>query len=115
MPNSKPIKPNSPTVSTFLKDCTVYILYTNAKTFADDILPNHVGDDELKIIDGVGTRRMTNKDEKGLPKEPNKEWKPNEKVVSQNENVYHYLWNPTEMPHLNPGNGGGCLEEGEID
>ncbi|GJR36256.1 hypothetical protein Tco_1211940 [Tanacetum coccineum] len=58
MPNLNLIHSNSPTVSPFFKDCTVHIPYTNAKTFADDILPNHVGDKELKSIDGVGIGRM---------------------------------------------------------
>ncbi|GJZ73372.1 hypothetical protein Tco_0637518 [Tanacetum coccineum] len=95
MPNPNPINSNSPTESPFLKDCTVHIPYTNAKTFANVVLSNHVGDKELKSFDGVGTRRMTkkeiNKDNKGMPKEPKKEWKLNEKVVPRNKDVYHYL------------------------
>ncbi|GJV96256.1 hypothetical protein Tco_1547833 [Tanacetum coccineum] len=86
------------------QDCTLDIPYTNAKTFADDVLLNHVGDEELKSFDGVGIRRMTKKEKNGLglPKEPNKEWKQNEKVVPTNkENVDHYLWHPTKIPHLN--------------
>ncbi|GJU34250.1 hypothetical protein Tco_1182604 [Tanacetum coccineum] len=75
MLNTNPIMFNSPTVSPFLKDYTVHIPYTNAKTFEYDVLPNHVGDKELNAIDGVGTRMMTNKekDDNGLPKEPKKE------------------------------------------
>ncbi|GKB19881.1 hypothetical protein Tco_0853804 [Tanacetum coccineum] len=75
MPNPNPINSNSPTVSPFLKDSTVHIPYTNVKTFADDVLLNHVGDEELKSFDGVGTRRMTEKEknDKGMLKEPNKE------------------------------------------
>ncbi|GJW09602.1 hypothetical protein Tco_1575429 [Tanacetum coccineum] len=57
------INSNSPTLSSFLKDCTMHIPYTNAKTFADDSLPNHVGDKELSLIDGVGTRKMTKKND----------------------------------------------------
>ncbi|GJW94443.1 hypothetical protein Tco_0174115 [Tanacetum coccineum] len=101
MPNSDLINSNLPTVSPFLEDCTVYIPYTNAKTFADNVLLNHVSGDELNLIDGVGTRKMIKKDDIGLPKKPIKEWKQNEKVVSNNENIYHYLWHPTEIPHLN--------------
>ncbi|GJX65581.1 hypothetical protein Tco_0299924 [Tanacetum coccineum] len=104
MPKPSLIKSNSPTVSPFLKDCTVHIPYTNAKTFADAILPNHVGDKELKSVDGVGIRVLTKnkikKDDMGMPKEPNKEWKLNEKAGPQNEEVYHYQWHPTEIPHL---------------
>ncbi|GJU23669.1 hypothetical protein Tco_1157011, partial [Tanacetum coccineum] len=89
MPNLSLIKPNSPTVSPFLKDCTVHIPYTNAKMFADDVLPNHVGDKELKSIDGiineVLTKKEIKKDDMCVPKEPNKEWKLNEKVVPHNE------------------------------
>ncbi|GJV69684.1 hypothetical protein Tco_1485193 [Tanacetum coccineum] len=59
MSNSSLILSNSPTVSPFIKDCTVHIPYTNAKMFADDVLPNHVGDKELKSFDGVGTGRIT--------------------------------------------------------
>ncbi|GJR21843.1 reverse transcriptase domain-containing protein [Tanacetum coccineum] len=59
MPNPNPIMSNSPTVSPFLKDCIVHIPYTNAKTFADVVLPNHVSDNELKSIDGVGNGVLT--------------------------------------------------------
>ncbi|GJX66366.1 hypothetical protein Tco_0300709 [Tanacetum coccineum] len=97
MPN-----PN-PSLSSFLKDCTVHILYTNAKTFADVVLPNHVGDEELNSIDGAGigvlTKAKIKKDENGVPKKP--KWKLNDKAVPHNEEVYHYLWHPTEIPHLN--------------
>nr|GEZ02120.1 hypothetical protein [Tanacetum cinerariifolium] len=81
MPNPNPIKSKPPTVSPFLKDYTVHIPYTNAKTFADDVLSNHVGDKELKSIDGIGNEVLTKKekDDKGLSKEPNKEWKLSEK------------------------------------
>ncbi|GKF56065.1 hypothetical protein Tco_0166405, partial [Tanacetum coccineum] len=72
--------------------------YTNAKTFANDALSNHVGDKESKSIDGVGNEVLTKtkkeKDDNDVPKESNKEWKLNEKVVPHNENVYHYLWHP---------------------
>ncbi|GJU87195.1 hypothetical protein Tco_1294741 [Tanacetum coccineum] len=103
MPNPNLINSNSPSVSPFLKDCTVHIPYTNAKTFADNVLSNHVGNKELKSYDGVGTGRMIKKekDEEGMPKEPNKEWKLNEKVVPHNKEVYHHQWHPTEIPHLN--------------
>ncbi|GKD04548.1 hypothetical protein Tco_1179522, partial [Tanacetum coccineum] len=98
-PNLNPINSNSSIVSPFLKDCTVHILHTNAKTFADDVLPNHVGNKELKSFDGIGTGKMTKK-ENGVPKEPHKEWKINEKAVPHKENVYSYLWYPTELPIL---------------
>ncbi|GKD97495.1 hypothetical protein Tco_1381392 [Tanacetum coccineum] len=38
MPKPSLIKSNSPTISPFLKDCTVHIPYTNAKTFADVVI-----------------------------------------------------------------------------
>ncbi|GJX88322.1 reverse transcriptase domain-containing protein [Tanacetum coccineum] len=76
MPNPNPITSNSPTLPPFLKDCTVHIPYTNAKTFADVVLSNHVGDKELKFISGVGngalTKKKKKKNDRGLPKEPNK-------------------------------------------
>nr|GEX21204.1 hypothetical protein [Tanacetum cinerariifolium] len=72
IPNPSLIKSNSPTVSPFLKDCTMRIPYTNAKTFASDVSMNNVGDKELKSIDGVVIRQMTKKDDMGFPKEPNK-------------------------------------------
>ncbi|GJZ11030.1 hypothetical protein Tco_0545789 [Tanacetum coccineum] len=87
MPNSNQIMSNSPTVSTFFKDCTMHISYTNAKTFADDALLNHVGDKELKSIDGVGngvlTKTKIKKD--GVPTKLNKEWKLNEKEVIEED------------------------------
>ncbi|GKB74661.1 hypothetical protein Tco_0936073 [Tanacetum coccineum] len=102
--NLKQIKSNSPTVSPFLKDYTVHIPYPNAKTFADDVMSNHVGGKELNSIDGIETGRITKKKikkkEMGLPKEPNKEWKLNEEAVPYNE-VYHCLWHPTKILHLN--------------
>ncbi|GKB83127.1 hypothetical protein Tco_0950022, partial [Tanacetum coccineum] len=71
------------------------------KVYKKDVLANHVGDEELNAIDGVGNRVLTKKeikkDGKGMPKEPNKERKLNEKVVPHNEEVYHYLWHPTEI------------------
>nr|GFA36619.1 hypothetical protein [Tanacetum cinerariifolium] len=75
MPNPKPINSNSQTVSHFLKDYTKHIPYMNAKKFANDALLNNVGDKELKSFDRIGTRRMTKKEknENGVPKEPNKE------------------------------------------
>ncbi|GKD23422.1 hypothetical protein Tco_1225125 [Tanacetum coccineum] len=105
MPNPNLIMSKSPTISPFLKDCIVHILYTNAKMFTDDVLPNHVGDKEVKSMDGIGdevlTRKKIKKNGMGMPKELNKEWKLNEKAVPCNENVYHYLWHPTEILHLN--------------
>ncbi|GKA98015.1 hypothetical protein Tco_0825909 [Tanacetum coccineum] len=75
------------------------------KTFTDDVSLNHVGGKKLNSVDGVGNEVLTKKDikknDKGMPKEPNKEWKLNEKVVPREENVYHYLWHLTEIPHLN--------------
>ncbi|GJZ01281.1 hypothetical protein Tco_0519242 [Tanacetum coccineum] len=61
MPNPSLINSNSPNVPPFLKDSTVNIPYTNAKTFADDVLLNHVGDKELNSIDGVGYEVLTKK------------------------------------------------------
>nr|GEU29208.1 retrotransposon protein, putative, Ty1-copia subclass [Tanacetum cinerariifolium] len=84
VPNPKPINFNSPTVSPFLKDYTVHIIYTNVKTFVDDVLPNLVGDKELKSSDVIGNGSMTKKkikkDDMGFSKpqniESNKEVRP---------------------------------------
>ncbi|GJY41088.1 hypothetical protein Tco_0428358 [Tanacetum coccineum] len=54
MPNPNPIEANSPTISPFSKDYTVHIPYTNANTFADVVLLNHVGEKEFKSIVGNG-------------------------------------------------------------
>nr|GEV26730.1 reverse transcriptase domain-containing protein [Tanacetum cinerariifolium] len=64
MLNLNPIMSNSPTVSSYLKDCTMHIPYMTTKTFIDDVLPNHVGDEELNSIDGVGTRIFKKKETK---------------------------------------------------
>nr|GEU97289.1 putative reverse transcriptase domain-containing protein [Tanacetum cinerariifolium] len=74
----------------------MHISYTNANSFVDNVLPNHVGDNELNSIDDVGARKMTKKNDKGKPKELNKEWKMNEKVAPHNKEVYHYLWRMLE-------------------
>nr|GEZ21390.1 hypothetical protein [Tanacetum cinerariifolium] len=83
MSNRSLIQSNSPTVSPFLKDSTMHIPYTNANTFANDVLANHVGDKELNSIDGIGIgvlrKKEIKKDKVGLLKEHNKEWEMNEK------------------------------------
>nr|GEV02499.1 retrovirus-related Pol polyprotein from transposon TNT 1-94 [Tanacetum cinerariifolium] len=90
-PKPNPIMSNSPKVSPFLKDCTMYIPYTNAKTFAEGVLPNRVGDKESESIDGVKTRRMTKKEIKkdvnDMPKEPNKECDLDDKVLAKIKEV----------------------------
>ncbi|GJZ45412.1 hypothetical protein Tco_0593008 [Tanacetum coccineum] len=66
---------------------------------------NHVGDKELRSYDGVGNgvlaKNEIKKDGNDVPKESNKEWKLNEKVVPRNKEVYHYEWHPIEISHLN--------------
>ncbi|GJX60903.1 hypothetical protein Tco_0292293 [Tanacetum coccineum] len=78
MPNLDPIEANSPTVSPFPKDCTVHIPYTDAKTFADAVLLNHVGEKEFKSIvgDGIGvlTKKKIKKNDIGLSKKLVMEW-----------------------------------------
>nr|GEW58195.1 hypothetical protein [Tanacetum cinerariifolium] len=105
MPNPIPIMSNLPTISPFLKDCTVHIPYTQEKVFEDDKMSSHVCDEELNAVIGVGNRVLINiefkKDDMGLPKEPNKKWKLNEKAVPHNQKVYHYQWHPNEISHLN--------------
>ncbi|GKE57753.1 hypothetical protein Tco_1496938, partial [Tanacetum coccineum] len=61
MPNPNPIEANSPIVLPFPKDCTVHIPYTDAKTFADVVLLNHVGEKEIKSIVGDGIGVLTKK------------------------------------------------------
>ncbi|GKE47706.1 hypothetical protein Tco_1478964 [Tanacetum coccineum] len=61
MPNPNPIEANSPTISPFSKDCTMHTPYTDAKTFADVVLLNHVGEKEFKSIVGDGIRVLTKK------------------------------------------------------
>ncbi|GKF32630.1 hypothetical protein Tco_0102428 [Tanacetum coccineum] len=77
IPNLNPVMSKSLTVSPFLKDCIMHIPYTTVKMFADNVLSNYVGGEELNSIDGVGNRVLTKKkikkDDKGTPKEPNKE------------------------------------------
>ncbi|GKD17986.1 hypothetical protein Tco_1207144 [Tanacetum coccineum] len=53
MPNPNLIMSNSPTVSPFLKDCTVHIPYTQEKVFEHDEISNHVGDKELISFVGI--------------------------------------------------------------
>ncbi|GKA97843.1 hypothetical protein Tco_0825737 [Tanacetum coccineum] len=53
MPNQNLIMSISPTVSPFLKDCTVHILYTQEKVFEHDEISNHVGDKELISFVGI--------------------------------------------------------------
>ncbi|GJZ13039.1 hypothetical protein Tco_0548269 [Tanacetum coccineum] len=115
MPNPNPIMSNSPTLSSFLKDCTMHISYKNAKMFADNVLPNYVGGEEFNKFDDIGTERMTKKEIKkndnGMPKEPNKELNWIGKVVHLGENTYQFYWHLT----IAAGNGGGCLEAKSID
>ncbi|GJV16042.1 hypothetical protein Tco_1361365 [Tanacetum coccineum] len=84
MPNPNPIEANSPTISLFPKDCTVHIPYTDAKTFADVVLLNHVGEKEFKSIvgDGIGvlTNKKIKKNDMGLSKELAMEWNMERKI-----------------------------------
>ncbi|GJU63415.1 hypothetical protein Tco_1245250 [Tanacetum coccineum] len=95
IPNPNLINSNSPIVPPFRDDCTVHISYTNAKTFANVVLLNHVGREDLNSIYGVGTGRMTKKeikkDNNDVSKEPNKEWKQNEKVHVIEEDAWRFL------------------------
>ncbi|GKC87495.1 hypothetical protein Tco_1148144 [Tanacetum coccineum] len=84
MPNLNLIEANSPIVSPFSKDCTMHIPYTDAKTFADVVLLNHVGEKELKSIvgDGIGvlTQKKIKKNNMGLSKEPAMKWNMERKI-----------------------------------
>ncbi|GKB04544.1 hypothetical protein Tco_0832687 [Tanacetum coccineum] len=95
MPNPILIISSSPTMTPFLKDCTPHIL--KEKMFEHDVSLKHVGDEKLKSIGGIGNEVLKGKkDVNGVPKEPNKEWKLNKKMVPLS-------------------NGGGCLEAKSID
>nr|GEV99472.1 hypothetical protein [Tanacetum cinerariifolium] len=67
----------------------------------DDVLLNHVGDEEFKSIDDIENEKMTKKeikkDENGVPKELNKEWKLNEKVASEDCKSAGYLRNKPDL------------------
>ncbi|GKE94604.1 hypothetical protein Tco_1579459 [Tanacetum coccineum] len=51
--NPNLIMSNSPTVSPFLKDCTMHIPYTQEKVFEHDEISNHFGDKELISFVGI--------------------------------------------------------------
>ncbi|GKB28988.1 hypothetical protein Tco_0868389 [Tanacetum coccineum] len=72
MPNPNLIEANSPTVSPFLKDCTVHIPYTQEKVFEQDEISNHVGEKELISFVGIGNEvSKGNIKETKNPKRPN--------------------------------------------
>ncbi|GKB34577.1 reverse transcriptase domain-containing protein [Tanacetum coccineum] len=72
MPNPSPIISNSPTVSPFLKDCTVHIPYTQENVFEHDEISNHVGEKDLKSFGGIGNEVSKGKMENLVkPKGPN--------------------------------------------
>ncbi|GJU75518.1 hypothetical protein Tco_1272588 [Tanacetum coccineum] len=72
MPNPNLIMSNSPTVSPFLKDCTVHIPYTQEKVFEQDEISNHVGDKELISFVGIGNEvSKGNIEDMENPKRPN--------------------------------------------
>ncbi|GJR68616.1 hypothetical protein Tco_0014681 [Tanacetum coccineum] len=81
----------------------MHIPHTQEKVFKHDKMSSHVDDKELSTIIDVGvlTKKEFKKDDMRLSKEPNKEWKLNEKMIPNNKNVYHYQWQPSENPHLN--------------
>ncbi|GJU37041.1 reverse transcriptase domain-containing protein [Tanacetum coccineum] len=92
MPNPNPIEDNSPTLSPFPKDCTMHIPYTDAKTFADIVSLNHVGEKEFKSIVSDGIRVVTKKNIKkndmGLSKEPAIEWNMGRKIDDGKSNDF---------------------------
>ncbi|GKD07862.1 hypothetical protein Tco_1187547 [Tanacetum coccineum] len=72
MPNPNLIMSNSPTVSPFLKDCTMHIPYTQEKVFEHDEISNHVGDKELISFVGNGNEvSKGNIEDIENPKRPN--------------------------------------------
>ncbi|GKD17864.1 reverse transcriptase domain-containing protein [Tanacetum coccineum] len=72
MLNLNLIMSNSPTVSLFLKDCTVHIPYTQEKVFEHGEISNHVGDKELISYVGIGNEvSKGNIEDTENPKRPN--------------------------------------------
>ncbi|GJZ59375.1 reverse transcriptase domain-containing protein, partial [Tanacetum coccineum] len=72
MPNPNLIMSNSPTVSPFLKDCTLHIPYTQEKVFEHDEISNHVGNKELISFVGIGNEvSKGNIDDTENPERPN--------------------------------------------
>ncbi|GJZ15292.1 hypothetical protein Tco_0550969 [Tanacetum coccineum] len=72
IPNLNLIMSNSPTVSPFLKDCTVHIPYTQEKVFEHDEISNHVGDKELISFVSIGNEvSKGNNEDTENPKIPN--------------------------------------------
>ncbi|GJX49292.1 hypothetical protein Tco_0276137 [Tanacetum coccineum] len=72
MPNPNLIMSNSLTVSPFLKDCTMYIPYTQEKVFEHNEISNHVSDKDL--ISFVGIENEVSKgniEDTENPKRPN--------------------------------------------
>ncbi|GJS70814.1 reverse transcriptase domain-containing protein [Tanacetum coccineum] len=72
MPNPNLIMSNSPTVSPFLKDCTVHIPYTQEKVFKHEEISNQVGDKELISFVSIGNEVLKgNIKHTENPKRPN--------------------------------------------
>ncbi|GJS79334.1 hypothetical protein Tco_0729215 [Tanacetum coccineum] len=107
MPNPNPIEANSPTVLPFPKDYTVHIPYTDAKTFADVVLLNHIGEKEFKSIvgDGIGvlTKKKIKKNDMGLSKESAMKWNMERKIDKweKSQNLSSKQTNRTDplLPH----------------
>ncbi|GJS87698.1 hypothetical protein Tco_0770334 [Tanacetum coccineum] len=90
------IMSNSPTVSPFLKDCTVHILYTQEKVFEHNETSNHVDDKEL--ISFVGIENEVSKgniEDTENPKRPNVS--PSLVMVKKDAWRYFSLYSRTEL------------------
>ncbi|GKA43652.1 hypothetical protein Tco_0736376 [Tanacetum coccineum] len=113
MPNPNLIMSYSPTVSPFLKDCTVHIPYTQEKVFEHDEISNHVGDKELISFVGIGNEvSKGNIEDTKNPKRPNV----SPSLVEYIPKIRYPQALKREISHLNPGNDeGGCLEANLID
>ncbi|GJY70080.1 hypothetical protein Tco_0473062 [Tanacetum coccineum] len=113
MPNPNLIMSNSPTVSPFLKDCTVHIPYTQEKVFEHDEISNHVGDKELISFFGIENEvSKVNIEDTENPQIPNVSPSLSEYIP---KNPYPQALK-REISHLNRGNDeGGCLEANLID
>ncbi|GJW93244.1 hypothetical protein Tco_0172916 [Tanacetum coccineum] len=113
MPNPNLIMSNSPTVSLFLKDCTVHIPYTQEKVFEHDEISNHVGNKELISFIGIG-----NEVSKGNIEDTENLKRPNvsPSLAEYIPKIPYHQALKGEISHMNPGNDEGeCLEANLID
>ncbi|GJX70488.1 reverse transcriptase domain-containing protein [Tanacetum coccineum] len=112
MPNPNLIMSNSPTISPFLKDCTVHISYTQEKVFEHEEISNQVGDKELVSFVGIGNEVLKgNIEDTENPKRPNV----SPSLVEYIPKIPYHQALKREISHLNCNDEGGCLEANLIN